>query len=209
MPIYVQWKWIDKTQTYLLILHFDSDGSKPNLRNKSMVFRKYANNNWYQIYSPTKPPTNLCEKEDEAQKDFEKEVKEGKIIVRDRIVTTWAPTHIENGLLSEILSYANRINGLKPQIRQELRPKIAIGSNVLEYVKRARFGEIADDDEELMKNQLDTYSNLISLVKLTGDEPCLLGCDYNFKEEKCESIFCTALTENYIEYLKTLIKPYS
>jgi len=39
-------------------------------------------------------------------------------------VTTWAPSHIELGVLSDVLSYANLINGLKPTEKRKLKDRL-------------------------------------------------------------------------------------
>jgi len=39
---------------------------------------------------------------------------------------TWAPTHIELGLLSELLGYANIINGFSETAKRELRKKLEV-----------------------------------------------------------------------------------
>ena len=32
MPVFVEWKWIEKTETFLAVFHFWDDGNKQNLR---------------------------------------------------------------------------------------------------------------------------------------------------------------------------------
>jgi hypothetical protein len=43
---------------------------------------------------------------------------------------TWAPSHIELGMLSELLMYANIIGGLSETARKELRKKLEVAYNV-------------------------------------------------------------------------------
>ena len=209
MPIYVQWKWIDRTQTYLLILHFDSDGSEPNLRNRDMAFKSsLCPRDNMKLYYPSEPPMGICKWSEAEERKLQTEIEEGISTVRKRIVTTWAPSHIEIGLMGELLSYANRVNGLKQECRLALRTKLDIACNALEYAKLLRFGKIREDDDALKKSTDAFATNFQSLEETTSGETRLLGCDYNYRERKCESVFCTVLTINYIDYLKNILKPY-
>lgn len=78
MPVCVQWKWINRTKSFLVIFHFIDDSSRPNLR----MSKEYSN------------------------------------------LMTWAPSHVELGLLSEILKFANIINGLSASQKSELKYKL-------------------------------------------------------------------------------------
>jgi hypothetical protein len=44
----------------------------------------------------------------------------------DTLEITWAPTHVEQGLISELLSIANRLNGLKEYQKCEIKPLLTI-----------------------------------------------------------------------------------
>jgi len=91
MPIYVQWKWEERTETLLAIFHFYDDFSKRNLR--------------------------LIQYDSER----EAFVHRGKRLTKPkRSWITWAPSHPEMGLLMQLLCYANIINGLKPSKKKQL-----------------------------------------------------------------------------------------
>ena len=83
MPVLVQWKWKEETKSYLVIFHFFDDFSAPNLRTTILGISK----------------SHFGEDIDLSKR-------------KSTPLLTWAPSHIELGLLSEVLSYANRINGL-------------------------------------------------------------------------------------------------
>lgn len=201
MPIFVQWKWQEESQTLLLILHFDADGSEANLRNSDMTFAKYTfSDDNRQDYYPSQLPMDICQPTDE--------LKKATVYLKRRQVATWAPSHVEIGLMAELLCYANMINGLKPHQRNELRPKLDIMCNVLEYAKLLRLGKIGIGDESLKKNTVIAFANLELLKKATNNEAYLVGCDYNYGKRKCENVFCSVLSPEYIDYLKRLLKPY-
>jgi hypothetical protein len=131
MPIFAQWKWNEDTRTFLVVFHFFDDYIKTNVR-----FR---------------------EKRLESGKDgqpvyFLNPDHEGRSTqpVQFKSVMTWAPSHPELGLLTELLTYANIINGMKENNRRKLinilqNPLWTIGvtnwarTSALEYTKRGRF----------------------------------------------------------------------
>lgn len=95
MPVLVQWKWEEKTKTYLVIFHFLDDFSAPNLRMSEAFMSKAKFGDKEIVYrSPHAKWTSIM---------------------------TWAPSHPELGLLSEVLSYANIINGLDYDKKSEVR----------------------------------------------------------------------------------------
>jgi len=85
MPILVQWKWIERTKTFLVIFHFFDNYSNPNLR-----IRKKSGH--WEILYPQK-----------------------------KAWMSWAPSHVELGLLGELLRYANIVDGLKEFEKRKLR----------------------------------------------------------------------------------------
>jgi hypothetical protein len=112
LPIYAQWKWNEKTETFLLIFHLDparldADGHKPNLRIREMNFSDFPESDKIEFYVPCRHYSKFSE---------------GK----NRNVVTWAPSPVETGLLQELLSYANIINGFKLPIKLELRQKLEV-----------------------------------------------------------------------------------
>lgn len=94
MPIFIQWKWQEKTKTFLVIFHFVDDFSAANLRAKIKEFGKEfggLNTAVSESYESIKMP-----------------------------YLTWAPSHPELGLLSGVLNYANIINGLKYDRKEKI-----------------------------------------------------------------------------------------
>ena len=85
MPIFVQWKWKERTKSFLVIFHFFDDYSNPNLRIKDRT-------GLFDYYRP-----------------------------RKKAWMSWAPSHVELGLLGELLRYANIVDGLKESEKRELR----------------------------------------------------------------------------------------
>jgi hypothetical protein len=114
MPVFFQWEWQENTQTFLLIFHFDADGSKPNLRKQEMTFSDFKGMHTAFIYLPL---------DFQASEEFKASTMDSK----RRSVITWAPSHVEVASMMELLSYANIINGFKKDVRSELRSKLEIG----------------------------------------------------------------------------------
>jgi len=176
MPILVQWKWNERTKSFLVIFHFYDDYSKPNIRLKKKTFK------------------------DEGV-EFE------------RPTITWAPSHPELGLLSELLSYANIINGLKEAKKRELRTDLEIAVDEEEEHVRLYWYPI----RVLLKLQnkvllFETPDNCIFIrqAEWMGEptEPRLYGESYEKKIKGPDWFFCVELCPKYIDYLKTVLKPY-
>lgn len=96
MPVFVRWQWKEKTKTFLVIFYFYDDLSKTNLRFEKGKFKQ--------------------DKFGDIQFDSSSDGKQP--------IMTWAPAHYETGLLSDILRYANIIDGLKEEAKKELWDKI-------------------------------------------------------------------------------------
>jgi len=166
MPIFVQWKWKERTKSFLVIFHFHDDYSKPNIRFKKKKFK------------------------DESL-EFE------------RPTITWAPSHPELGLLSELLTYANIINGLKEMEKRELRRDLEI---------------VVDEGNGKLRLYWAPIENLLQQLPNKGllfEAPpfAIFFSHYNVeaydkKKIDKDSLFCTELCPEYIDYLKTLLKPY-
>lgn len=97
MPVFVQWKWKEETKTFLVIFYFYDDFSKPNLR-----VRKYEKGHLLML-TPS------------------------EIFTPSKAWMTWAPSHPEMALLTQLLTYANIINGLKEDKKDEKICKEYIG----------------------------------------------------------------------------------
>jgi hypothetical protein len=207
MPVFIQWKWQDNTQTFLMIMHFDVDQTANNLRQKEIVFQSSG------ISFPVQSflPLDIFEKFREEYPDSDDYAKEGS---KRRSVTTWAPTHVEIGLVSELLGYANIINGLKVWKRQALRNKLDIGGKLpevaQELIDRFKAGKICREEvcEELdnSSESKETIEQLCNFAVHCGKKPFLFGHDFDYKKNRLEIVFCFELSQEYIDYLKELLK---
>ena len=161
MPVFVQWKWEEKTKTYLVIFHFLDDFSEPNLRMKSNYMVDFKRSLKKIHLNPPKPTS----------------------------IMTWAPSHPELGLLSEVLSYANIINGLNYDRKLEIRDWLEGEAFFMTFRKK---------DKE--KTLLCSVTNFELLV---ASELCSL---MRYSEEDERYYRCFKLTSEYIEYLKKGLK---
>jgi hypothetical protein len=172
MPIFVQWKWVKRTKSFLVIFHFYDDWSKPNLRFKG---RKFYGQNSFMLACPAD------EKDSSRTNDFKFE----------KTVMTWAPSHPELGYLSEILRYANIVDGLSETEKRELRPKI----------------EFAVHEQEKNGYMRIYEEPLKTLCERLPDALGFLGYD-SIDERLREFHFCVELCPDYIDYLKETLAPY-
>lgn len=92
----------------------------------------------------------------------------------------WAPSHVEVGLLSEVLRYANIIDGIDESKKRALRPHL-----------------------EIVKGEEDPYKLWTVAFLLPENKKELVY----FSEEE-EPYHCAELCPEYIEYLKNILKPY-
>jgi len=178
MPIYVEWKWEEQTQSLLAIFHFYDDFSKPNLR----LFKK-DDERIAVYYSP-----------------------KGDRYTTKKTWVTWAPSHSELGLLMELLSYANIINGLKPTEKKKLWTKL-IHKNMW-TADRKKFGPMYnkyDYDEHLDIVYRKTASPLDAKKKMGMGKKVLF---YQIGENQ-PLRSCAELCPEYIDYLKKVLKPYT
>jgi hypothetical protein len=103
---------------------------------------------------------------------------------RTNAYLSWAPSHAQFCLLTEVLTYANLINGLKPHIRKRLRFKLQGLINEKMCTDKNR-------DHFLIDYELLSNMGKKAIVSFSGQ-------DY-LSFEVCQE---------YIEYLRKLIKPY-
>ena len=158
MPVLIQWKWQENTKTYLVIFHFLDDFSVPNLRMTNTFVSKGKYGDGENVFkSPHAKSTPLM---------------------------TWAPSHLELGLLSEILSYANIINGLDYDKRLEIRDFLE-GMGLFAMSKNGKLALVTVAEVELLE-----ASQFRQLV-------------YPSKEGVYQAFW---LTPEYIEYLKKVLK---
>lgn len=126
---------------------------------------------------------------------------------------TWAPSHLESGLLSELLSYANIINGLKEGGKRELRRDLEVAVKEENGYLRLYAYPIKD----LLKSQnkvllFETPESCFFIRHMDwieeSMEPQMYG-EYHEKKIKGEDwFFCAELSPEYINYLKKALSPY-
>jgi hypothetical protein len=175
MPILVRWKWQEKTKSYLVIFYFYDDFSKPNLRfgKRQLTYFKDA-------------PMQLFD-HDIAGEHAGDGLPVAKPIIKP--IMTWAPSHRELALLSDLLHYANMISGFSEEIKRDLRYDLEITVSMGDDLFGLDEKRIEDLDKRF-KNPL-----------------VLCGREEN-KESVSETFFCIELSPEYLEYLKDIVKPY-
>jgi len=118
MPILVQWKWQNRTKSFLVIFHFYDDFSKSNLRFK---MERIVDKSVVSVQSGV-----------DFRSAIRRFVHPSSIEAFDKSITkpimTWAPSHVELGYLGEVLRYANIIDGLNESEKNGLRPLLAAES---------------------------------------------------------------------------------
>jgi len=175
MPVFVEWRWKEQTKSFLVIFHFYDDFSSPNLRIKKYEKGTIA----IQIKSP-----------------YPEDPYSWSIEPR-KVWMTWAPSHPELGLLMELLSYANIINGLKETEKRKLKIELQGRTPLAEMVRKG----FAPEDELIRGACPDDIKSKIGKDKKT----------VVYFEPEVEPIvlhFCVELCPEYIDYLKTVLKPY-
>jgi hypothetical protein len=134
MPVFVGWKWIEKTKSYLVVFHFIDDFSNTNLRFEE--------------------PNQATMITDSHKKAIEKPW------------ISWAPSHIEIGVLMDVLRYANIIDGLPYGYKRELKPYLEahvikgnIGDNLFIYhkIKENICIQLCSDYIDYLKGILKPY----------------------------------------------------
>ena len=166
MPVSVEWKWQERFKSFLVIFHFYDDFSRPDLKVK-----KYEKGRLFMA-------------------------RHSKVLGAKKAWMTWTLSHPELALLTELLSYANRINGLKEFEKRELRVKlegVRMGGYAPQTEKYDADRVIADASEILRKIGKDK----LHFIYVEKDEPGLDLC------------LCVELCQEYIDYLKKTIEKYS
>lgn len=176
LPILVQWKWEEKTKSYVVIFHFYDDFSKTNLRLKKRKLLSVAP--FDRQFLSFSIDTRLKSSPDSR--------------IAEKSIMTWAPSHIELALLSDLLHYANLIGGLPETVRRDLRYDLEI--TVVE-------DGMEDHQFELDEKQFD------EIDKRLRNPSVFLGFDSNIKG-KGTTYFCLELCPEYLDYLKEILKPY-
>ncbi len=173
MAIFVEWKWIEKTQTLLAVFHF-WDSGKENLR------MRIKEEDFETIAFTELDESSITDK------DFAYifTIPNGNY-PRTNAYLSWAPSHAEFCLLTEILTYANLINGLK--LNERIKVKECLQGRVTRYV----------DNEG--HNRIDVYVHS-ELLKTIPEDSIV-----SFNHQKGVSF---EVRLEYVEYLRKLIKPY-
>jgi len=162
MPVFVEWKWIERTKTLLTIFHFHDDFSKPNLRLMK-----------YEKHRPTLVPHTR------------------KFLAVKKAWMTWAPSHPELGLLMQLLSYANIINGLKENEKRKLRIDLEGRRTVYEHGVR---------NEDRLKGMVRPND---VLNKIRKEKKAVI-----YEPDSGMLQLCVELCPEYIDFIKKLMKPY-
>jgi hypothetical protein len=171
MPIFVEWRWIEKTETFLAIFHFWDDGKKGNLRMRvkeegfeTLAYADYDSISKNEFTSVMTAP--YC----------------GLSYPRTKAYLSWAPSHAKFCLLTEVLTYANLINGFKLQVRKNLKAKLQ-GKTT----KEMQNGEVIVND----------YIDSELLDAMPDNTIVSFGEGFSF-EVRLE----------YVEYLRKLVRPF-
>jgi len=180
MPIFVQWKWIERTNpSFLVIFHFYDDFSRSNLRIKKYSPTSITYEDQGITYTDSSYPMIITHKD----------LSEGETIIPQKAWMTWAPSHLELALLSELLSYANMINGLKATEKRKLKNKL-----------EAKVDTILPCGRE-------AYYIHPDIVKGIGEDKKIAICDESLTKQQ-EAFICVELCSEYIDCLKRVLKPY-
>lgn len=208
MPIYVQWKWVNKTETFLLLIHFDANWSAKNLRIEPKQFIKHKDFEDILYFPADSQTLEQCKKMN------------GIESLKVRSVVTWAPTHIENGIVAELLNYANRINGLKREQRKELRIPLQLWHKNQDFTFWIEVKNAVDSGdnkalEQLAKKYVKENDSVMkarkfedNLKTLMHSRMLLFGANDNFSKSSDEYLLCFELCSEYIDYLKKAIEVY-
>jgi len=167
MPVFVQWKWNQNTKSFLVVFYFIDDFSQPNLRIKT-----------YKRIKRTIVPVKIQGRD---------VIREGK----EQAIMTWAPSHVEMGLLLELLLYANIINGLSERDKIELKEKL-LGLHAV-------YNEEGDVTYEIDEQVTENFVFYLEFDrKLLKGRPVVM-------EKYCMPQLCW----KYIEYLREVLRLYT
>ena len=109
---------------------------------------------------------------------------------------TWAPSHPELALLSELLHYANRINGLKEEQKNKIRLDLE-GKRFLHY---SGFESTPLDEFMVAESQPKA---LLRGISYTSDRKLVI-----YPTDSGELSSFAELCPEYIDFLKSILKPY-
>jgi hypothetical protein len=102
-----------------------------------------------------------------------------------KAIMSWAPSHLQLALLTELLGYANLINGLKYKEKIKLRNELE-GKEIIKWFQsKPRVG--------LKGDLFDTSSDFLVTI-ITG--------------ENKKPTVCFEISSEYLGYLRRLLKPH-
>jgi hypothetical protein len=174
MPIFVEWKWIESTETFLVVFHFWDDRKKTNLRMRL-----------------EEEGFETCIPADEEQ-DRAKFVPIQTVpyfalqYPETNAYLSWAPSHSEFCLLTEILTYANLINGLETYKRKRLKSKLQG-----KIIKERRGNRVS--------TRFEVHAKLLRFLPLGKTQIISFSRQDGMSFE---------VRLEYIEYLRSLTRPY-
>lgn len=173
MPVFIEWKWVEHTETFLAIFHFWDDRTKQNLRMRN---EEYGYETCVYIGEENVP-----------REEYIPIVTIPAYIRSPTKLDTymsWAPSHAEFCLLTELLTYANLLNGLKPAVRKRIRPKLE--GKALSEERKGRKYLYFLLDAELLKKMPE--GSMVSFAQQEG-----------ISFEVCYQ---------YVEYIRKLTEPF-
>lgn len=163
MPIFVEWEWKESTKSFLVIFHFIDDYSEKNLRLKQKCLHKsLGKQTVYRISSFGSTPTHP--------------------------VMTWAPSHVESALISQILCYANIVNGFNEETKRLLRYLLEV--TIVRREKKTIEVAVGNDFKKMLKGK----------AFILGLEPTKERDDFE------QALFCCQLSTEYVEYIWKILK---
>lgn len=176
MPILVQWKWQEKTKSFLVIFFFYNIGSSSNMRFGTIKFEKG-------IKTPELDFGDNLTLNDNSVCGVSQVNKSFAIPMMN-----WAPSHVELGYLSEVLRYANIIDGLSEIEKRNLRIDL----------------EYSEDDPTLGRQYWGDQNRLAEIWEALERRATLFSRDTSGNVHFRGIELCS----DYIDYLKTVLKPY-
>jgi len=178
MPIFVEWKWVERTKTFLVVFHFWDDGKTRNLRMRRVEGEFEA--------------FETCVDTGEDEKDEDGFIPlvtcpgiwGGPGDSTTKAYLTWAPSHPEFCLLTEVLTYANLLNGMKIHDKEKFRTKLQ---------GKTSKKEIEVHEYESLQIDSELYHSMPKLSMVS------FATQHGISFRVCLE---------YVEYLRGLLKPY-
>ncbi len=179
MPIFVEWKWVDRTETFLVVFHFWDDHKEENLRTRVLE------EGFETLAGVLATGEGTFEKGEENTVAVETLPYYKLSYPKTKAYLSWAPSHAQFCLLTEVLTYANLVNGLKLHIRKKLKISLQ--------------GKMKKDKHE-GKNEVYFLIDFDILTSMPDKREVV-----SFSGQ--DSLSFEVCLE-YVEYLRRLIKPY-